>query len=155
MSECSSVLIVAAMQRGLVVGARCAVSAIARAAAVDRRPVLALRSDGLVTPLVSVRRRLFSMRASRAFTSSNSDEVTMYSSRAGRMCAISSWRMQNAVGSLRMVGKDLGHRAGLALFQRLNLLKECNKRLRIVARAVHVLHAQVVGLRLEFARECA
>jgi len=38
--------------------------------------VLALRSDGLVTPLVSVNRRLFSMRANRAFTSSNSDVVT-------------------------------------------------------------------------------
>ncbi len=41
-----------------------------------RSPVLALRSDGLVIPLVSVSRRLFSMRASRAFTSLNSDVVT-------------------------------------------------------------------------------
>ena len=49
--------------------------------------------------------------------------------------------------------EDLGDGAGLALFQSLNLLKEGDEGLRIVAGAVHVLHAQVVGLRLELAGE--
>src|ERR1035437_6309013 len=62
-------------------------------------PAPALRSEGLLVLLESVRRRLFSMRASRAFTSSNSEVVTMYWSRAGRILAISSceWRMRSGV----------------------------------------------------------
>ena len=52
-----------------------------------------------------------------------------------------------------MVGESLGDRAGLAFFQSLNLLEERDEGLRIVASAIHVLHAQVVGLRLELARK--
>src|ERR1700677_3824701 len=52
--------------------------------------VLARRRDGFLVSLESVRRRLFSIRASRALMSSNSEVVTVYSSRAGRMRAISS-----------------------------------------------------------------
>src|ERR1035438_3989387 len=57
-------------------------------------------------------------------------------------------RVKDAVGGLGVVGKYLGYGAGLALFQRANLFKERDVGLRVVAGAVHILHAQVVGLLL-------
>ena len=145
-----SVLIVAAVQRGLIR----AVAAVAGLMP-NRRwgLLLARRSEGFFTPLVSIRRRLFSMRASRAFTSSNSDVVTSVLIPGRQDAGNLFLRVQDAVGSLRVVGECLGYQARLALFKSLNLLKEADEGLRIVAGAVHVLHAQVVGLRLELARE--
>ena len=89
------VRVVAAMQGWFVVAAGGAAGA-GGADGLDEpdespEPAPDLRSEGLSVFLESVRRRLFSMRASRAFTSSNSEVVTMYWSRAGRMRAISSW----------------------------------------------------------------
>src|SRR5580692_10684903 len=61
--------------------------------------------------------------------------------------------MRDTVGSLRMVGEGSSHRAGLVLLEILNLLEEGYKGLGIVAGAIHILNAKVVGLRLELTRK--
>ena len=50
-----------------------------------------------------------------------------------------------------MFRENLGHGAGLVLFQNLNPLKEADIGLRVVAGTVHILHPQIVGLCLELA----
>src|SRR5580700_2572973 len=57
------------------------------------------------------------------------------------------------VGRLGMGGKSLGERSRLLLFHGLQFLEEGNERLRVVSRLVHILQAQVIGLRLERALE--
>ena len=61
--------------------------------------------------------------------------------------------MENAIRRLRMIGKRLGNHAWLTFLQGLNLLKERDKRLRVVTGTVHILHAQVVSLRFKLAGE--
>src|SRR5271167_5157432 len=61
--------------------------------------------------------------------------------------------MFHTVRCHRMRGKGLGQRAWLLLLLRLDLLKERNERLRVVARLVHVFHAEEIGLAFEVARE--
>src|SRR5271169_5600473 len=59
----------------------------------------------------------------------------------------------DAVRSLRVSRESLGQRARLLLLLGLHLLEEGNEGFRIVPRLVHVLDAQVIGLRLEAAGE--
>ena len=61
--------------------------------------------------------------------------------------------VRDTVRRLGMIGKGLGQGAGLVFFESVQLLKEGDEALRIVARLVHVLHAKIVGLRLVGARE--
>src|SRR6202048_512209 len=62
-------------------------------------------------------------------------------------------RVEDAVRGLRMVREGLGDQAGFPLLERLDLLKEGDEGLRIVAGLVHVLEAEVVSLRLKVAGE--
>src|SRR6202041_3204412 len=75
--------------------------------------VLARRSDGFLVSFESVRRRLFSIRARRALMSSNSEVVTVYSSLAGRMRAISSWECRIRSGVWGWSLKALATKPGL------------------------------------------
>jgi len=94
--------------------------------------------------LVEVRRRLgrlpsfssrtlcrFSIVASRAFTSSNSEVVTMYCAFAGRMVAISFCDAAMRSGVCGCDAKPW-RCARLLLLFRLNLFEEADKRLRII-----------------------
>src|SRR5579883_3601164 len=62
-------------------------------------------------------------------------------------------RMLNAIRRLWMIGERLRYSARFLLLQVLYLLKEGYKRLRIITRAIHVLHAEKIGLRFKFARK--
>ena len=59
----------------------------------------------------------------------------------------------NPVIGRRMRREHLGHRAGLLLFERLDLFEEVYERSRIVAGLVHILQPKHVGLGFKAARE--
>ncbi len=88
----------------------------------------------------------FSILRKRAFTRSNSEVVTMYSSRAGRIVAISSCAFCTRSGVGGCVEKTLRNAAGVPPLFGFNFFKETHESVRIIARFVHVLQAQEVGL---------
>src|SRR5579883_1933119 len=62
-------------------------------------------------------------------------------------------RVSNTVRSLRMIGEGSRHSPRLVFLQVLNLFKEGNEGLGVVAGAVHVFDAKVVGLGFELTGE--
>ena len=111
------------------------------------------RRLGLLASFSSSSLCLFSIAASRAFTSSNSDVVTTYCCLAGRILRISSCDFSMRSGVCGWCRTPWTSVPGLLLLHGLNLFEEGDERRRIVARPVHVLDAEIVGFRLESARE--
>src|ERR1700752_765034 len=60
----------------------------------------------------------------------------------------------DTVRRLRVGCKGFGKPTRVFFLLRLDFFKECKKGLRIVPGLVHVLHAEIVGLSFETAREC-
>ena len=81
----------------------------------------------------------------RCFTTSNSEVVTMYSSRAGRIVAISFCAAFDAIRRRRMRARKSWGSCRAASFLGLDLLEEGHERVRVVAGLVHVLQAEIIG----------
>ena len=105
----------------------------------------ARRRRGRLESLSSTLRRLCSMHR-RSFTSLNSTGVDhVFRLRHQDLLNLVLRGLDAVVGG-RVAGENLRQRAGLLLFQRLDLFEEVHERRRIVAGLIKVLQAQVIGL---------
>src|SRR5258708_15558398 len=88
------------------------------------------------------------MLRSRSFTPSNSEVVTMYSGRFGKIRAISfcAFSMRSGVGGWVETTFAMVPRAALLIC--LNPLEESDVRIRVVTGLVHILQAEEVRLAL-------